>query len=95
MISKFGQAYVTLGEIYFAFGGYEHAITAIQRGPEKGQAAEKKCPAPNFLLDICNPHFRCITLCTSQRTTPKLTMRSVSCTACCFFDHSPRSGADS
>jgi tetratricopeptide (TPR) repeat protein len=35
--SKSGQAYVTLGELYFGFGDYEHAIAAIQRGLEKGQ----------------------------------------------------------
>jgi tetratricopeptide (TPR) repeat protein len=34
---KFGQAYVNLGELYFGFGDYEHAITAIQCGLEKGQ----------------------------------------------------------
>jgi tetratricopeptide (TPR) repeat protein len=35
--SKSGQAYVKLGELYFGFGDYEHAIAAIQRGLEKGQ----------------------------------------------------------
>jgi len=30
MISKFGQAHVNLGELYFGFGDYEHAITVIQ-----------------------------------------------------------------
>src|ERR1700678_756243 len=35
--SKFGQLDVTLGEVYFGFGDYEHAIVAIQRGLEKGQ----------------------------------------------------------
>ena len=34
---KFGQAYVNLGELYFGFGDFEHAITAIQCGLEKGQ----------------------------------------------------------
>ena len=35
--SKFGQADVRLGELYFGFGDYEHAIVALQRGLEKGQ----------------------------------------------------------
>jgi tetratricopeptide (TPR) repeat protein len=35
--SKFGQLDVRLGELYFGFGDYEHAIVAIQRGLEKGQ----------------------------------------------------------
>ena len=35
--SKSGQAYVKLGELYFGFGDYVHAIAAIQRGLEKGQ----------------------------------------------------------
>jgi tetratricopeptide (TPR) repeat protein len=35
--SKFGQPDVRLGELYFGFGDYEHAIVAIQRGLEKGQ----------------------------------------------------------
>jgi tetratricopeptide (TPR) repeat protein len=34
---RFGQAYVNLGELYFGFGDYERAITAIQCGLEKGQ----------------------------------------------------------
>ena len=37
--SKFGQPYVTLGELYFGFGDYGHAITAIEHGIEKGQVA--------------------------------------------------------
>jgi tetratricopeptide (TPR) repeat protein len=37
--SKSGQADVMLGELYFGFGDYEHAIAAIQRGLEKGQVA--------------------------------------------------------
>jgi tetratricopeptide (TPR) repeat protein len=35
--SKFGQAYVNLGELYFGFGDYDHAITAIQCGLKEGQ----------------------------------------------------------
>ena len=35
--SKFGQLDVRLGELYFGFGDYEHAINAIQRGLEKGR----------------------------------------------------------
>jgi tetratricopeptide (TPR) repeat protein len=35
--SKVGQPYVRLGELYFGFGDYEHAIAALQRGLEKGQ----------------------------------------------------------
>jgi tetratricopeptide (TPR) repeat protein len=35
--SKFGERDVKLGELYFGFGDYEHAIAAIQRGLEKGQ----------------------------------------------------------
>lgn len=34
--SKSGNRDVMLGELYFGFGDYEHAITAIQRGLEKG-----------------------------------------------------------
>jgi tetratricopeptide (TPR) repeat protein len=35
--SKSGQADVRLGELYFGFGEYEHAIAALERGLEKGQ----------------------------------------------------------
>jgi tetratricopeptide (TPR) repeat protein len=35
--SSSGNVDVRLGEVYFGFGDYEHAITAIQRGLEKGQ----------------------------------------------------------
>jgi tetratricopeptide (TPR) repeat protein len=35
--SKVGQLDVRLGELYFGFGDYDHAIIAIQRGLEKGQ----------------------------------------------------------
>jgi tetratricopeptide (TPR) repeat protein len=35
--SKFGERDVKLGELYFGFGDYEHAIAAIERGLEKGQ----------------------------------------------------------
>jgi tetratricopeptide (TPR) repeat protein len=35
--SKLGETDVRLGELYFGFGDYEHAIAAIQRGLEKGQ----------------------------------------------------------
>ena len=35
--SKSGEADVRLGELYFGFGDYEHAIAAIQRGLDKGQ----------------------------------------------------------
>jgi tetratricopeptide (TPR) repeat protein len=35
--SKSGNSDVRLGELYFGFGDYEHAITAIQRGLEKGR----------------------------------------------------------
>jgi len=34
--SKSGNPDVMLGELYFGFGDYEHAIIAIQRGLEKG-----------------------------------------------------------
>ena len=35
--SEVGQLDVRLGELYFGFGDYDHAIIAIQRGLEKGQ----------------------------------------------------------
>jgi tetratricopeptide (TPR) repeat protein len=35
--SKSGNIDVKLGELYFGFGDYEHAIIAIQRGLEKGE----------------------------------------------------------
>ena len=34
--SKVGQPDVRLGELYFGFGDYDHAIAALQRGLEKG-----------------------------------------------------------
>jgi tetratricopeptide (TPR) repeat protein len=34
--SKFGDPDVKLGELYYGFGDYQHAIFAIQRGLEKG-----------------------------------------------------------
>jgi tetratricopeptide (TPR) repeat protein len=34
--SKFGDPDVKLGELYYGFGDYQHAILAIQRGLEKG-----------------------------------------------------------
>jgi tetratricopeptide (TPR) repeat protein len=37
--SKSGNPDVMLGEVYFGFGDYEHAIAAIQRGLEKGENA--------------------------------------------------------
>jgi tetratricopeptide (TPR) repeat protein len=35
--SKSGNPDALLGELYFGFGDYEHAIAAIQRGLEKGE----------------------------------------------------------
>lgn len=32
-----GESYVRLGELYYGFGDYAHAITAIQRGLDKGK----------------------------------------------------------
>jgi TolA-binding protein len=34
---RVGQLDVRLGELYFGFGDYEHAIVVIQRGLDKGQ----------------------------------------------------------
>jgi tetratricopeptide (TPR) repeat protein len=34
-----GGPYVRLGELYYGFGDYEHAIASIQRGLEKGKVA--------------------------------------------------------
>jgi tetratricopeptide (TPR) repeat protein len=34
-----GGPYVRLGELYYGFGDYEHAIVSIQRGLDKGQVA--------------------------------------------------------
>jgi tetratricopeptide (TPR) repeat protein len=34
-----GGPYVRLGELYYGFGDYEHAVVSIQRGLDKGQVA--------------------------------------------------------
>jgi tetratricopeptide (TPR) repeat protein len=34
-----GGPYVRLGELYYGFGDYEHAVASIQRGLDKGQVA--------------------------------------------------------
>jgi tetratricopeptide (TPR) repeat protein len=37
--SQSGGLYVRLGELYYGFGDYEHAVVSIQRGLDKGQVA--------------------------------------------------------
>ena len=36
----------------------------------------------DILLDFRNPHLRWISLCTSQRTTSKASLRSIACGCC-------------